>query len=282
VFLGYVGKVLMTGQNLTFLEFLPKFFTSTDYFTWSQLWFLAYLFTFTILYMPLFLWLKRVKVGSADALLPQPFVAGRVWLYAPLGPLLLIQLALRARWPGLQNLYDDWANFAYYSSFFIMGFLLGRQSEIEDAIGREWKRAGKVGLALSVVFLLTWSQRQWNDGVRYFLYYTLGTTMGYCLLLGMLGFARAHLCFGNRAQKYLSESALPVYLLHQGCIVFPGYAIIQFAWGIPAKLSLLLPLSFLLTMSAYHFLVRPFNTLRFLFGMKRRASPPLAPALRNP
>ena len=159
---------------------------------------------------------------------------------------------------------------------------MGRRMAPMRSARREWKRAGKVGFALSVVLLLTWSQQQLSEGVRYVLYYTLGTTTGYCLLLGMLGSARAHLCFENRAQKYLAESALPVYLLHQGCIVFPGYAIIQFAWGIPAKLSLLLPLSFLLTMSVYHFLVRPFNTLRFLFGMKRRATPPLEPALRTP
>ena len=27
-------------------------------------------------------------------------------------------------WPGVQNLYDDWANVTYYSLFFLLGFAL--------------------------------------------------------------------------------------------------------------------------------------------------------------
>ena len=30
-------------------------------------------------------------------------------------------MKLRDRWPGHQNLYDDWANFLFYSLFFIIG-----------------------------------------------------------------------------------------------------------------------------------------------------------------
>src|SRR5215813_5407567 len=36
----------------SFLAFLPTFFTRLDRFTWSHLWFLAYLLTLTLLYLP--------------------------------------------------------------------------------------------------------------------------------------------------------------------------------------------------------------------------------------
>jgi surface polysaccharide O-acyltransferase-like enzyme len=90
-----------------------------DRFTWSHLWFLVYLFTFTVLYLPLFRWLLAHRGRLAGVSV--------VRLYAPLVPLVLVQTTLRFRWPGVQNLYDDWANFTYYSLFFILGFLLARQ-----------------------------------------------------------------------------------------------------------------------------------------------------------
>ena len=42
-------------------------------------------------------------------------------------PLVVIQLLLRERWPGVQNLYDDWANFAYYTTYLFAGFLLAKR-----------------------------------------------------------------------------------------------------------------------------------------------------------
>ena len=45
----------MTGRTPafsgSFFDFLPRFFTSVDYFSWSHLWFVIYLLTFTLLYL---------------------------------------------------------------------------------------------------------------------------------------------------------------------------------------------------------------------------------------
>lgn len=265
--LGYVEKDLMAGKGLSFAAYVPKFFTSLEYFTWGHLWFLIYLFTFTLLYMRFFTKLKRTAPWT------EPITTGN--LYRPLIPLIFMQLILRIWWPGMQNLYDDWGNFAYYSSFFILGFLMAHQPQIEEAIRREWKRAAKIGVPAGILLCIGLAVRlaaphvYANDVVWHFYYYIVGAITGYCLLIAMLGFARERLCFGNRALNYLAESALPVYILHQGGIVFPGYFIIHLSWGIPAKFTALLLVSFVVTMAAYHFLVRPFNVLRIPFGMKR-------------
>src|SRR5262249_15390428 len=70
---------------------------------------------------------------------------------------------------------------------------------------------------------------------------------------------------------YLSESAFPVYVLHQAAIVLPGYFLIRLPLGIGAKFVLLLLLSVSLTLAAYQWLVRPFAVPRFLLGMKPKA-----------
>ena len=49
----------------TFDEFLPTFFTRFDRLTWGHLWFLAYLFTLSLVWLPLYRWLIR-RPAPAD------------------------------------------------------------------------------------------------------------------------------------------------------------------------------------------------------------------------
>ncbi|MCX5768792.1 MAG: hypothetical protein NTZ09_00755 [Candidatus Hydrogenedentes bacterium] len=72
-----------------------------------------------------------------------------------------------------------------------------------------------------------------------------------------------------------------MYILHQGGIVFPGWFLIQLDAPIIVKYPLLLITAVTVTVLTYHFIVRPLNPLRFLFGMKPRKlkpAPQLIPA----
>src|SRR5439155_24398041 len=82
----------------SFLTFLPTFFTRLDRFTWAHLWFVAYLFTLTLLYLPAFGWLLRRRDRLARL---RPAM-----VYLPIIPLAVIQLTMRSRWPGIYNLYN--------------------------------------------------------------------------------------------------------------------------------------------------------------------------------
>jgi glucan biosynthesis protein C len=257
--------------NETFLEFLPTFFTTLSRFTWAHLWFVAYLLTFTLLYLPLF---RRI-LGSRE------WFRGGVspwWVYAPIVPLAIIQVTMREHWPGLQNLINDWANFAYYSLFLIAGFLLARFPALEMAAQAERKRALAIGLSATLVLLFA------VLGVFASPTVILAHTAiaGWCFVLACLGWARRLLSFTTPALRYLTESAFPVYLLHQSAIVIPGYFLIQLPLGPGTKFVSLFVLSSALTLAVYHLLVRPFAVPRFLCGMKARPGslhPRLAPGL---
>jgi fucose 4-O-acetylase-like acetyltransferase len=253
----------------TFLAFLPTFYTRLDRFTWSHLWFLLYLFTFSLLYARLFarmLARPDARVSTAR-------------LYLPVVPFVVIQTTLRFVWPGVQNLYDDWANFSYYSLFFILGFVLAREPAWEDVITREWKRAGAVGVGAAGLAMVGW---WWRGGIGFGGPLTIAKVIplvplqalsgvaGYCTIVGLLGFARRSLSWTNRAQDYLAEASLPVYILHQLGIVLPGYFIIQLHAGIAAKFALLLPIAVVSTMLVYHVVVRPTPILRSMLGMRER------------
>ncbi|RIL08019.1 MAG: hypothetical protein DCC71_00780 [Proteobacteria bacterium] len=246
----------------SFFEFLPTFFTEPARFTWAHLWFVAYLLTFTLLYLPLF---RRIRDSRGR------FERGvsAVWVYAPVVPLAIVQVTMRERWPGLQTLIDDWANFAYYSIFLIAGFALARFPALEEAVHRERKRALGIALAASSVLLLGVLGVFSSPAIL--LAHT--AIAGWCFVLALLGWARQKLSFTTPALGYLAESAFPIYLLHQSAIVVPGYFLIRAPFGLWTKLFLLLAVATATTMAIYHVLVRPFAVPRFLCGMKPRRSP---------
>jgi len=263
--LGYVEHIKMQGVEMGLVEFVPKFFTSLDYFTWGHLWFLIYLFTFTLLYFPFF---KRLSGGKSTIGNPRSAL-----IYAPLPFLILAQLVLRIWWGGFQNLVNDWGNFVYYSAFLWIGFLLGRHPGLYEAVLKERKRAGWIALAASTVFLYFRIDSPASVVANHLYYYILGTIVGYMIIIWVLGWAHEHLRFRNRALDYLAESALPVYILHQAGIVFPGWFIVNLEAPLPVKFVLLLVTAVTVTMLFYHFLVRPIEPARLLFGMKPKRKP---------
>jgi uncharacterized protein (DUF2147 family)/fucose 4-O-acetylase-like acetyltransferase len=252
----------------TFLEFLPTFFTRLDRFSWSHLWFVAYLFTFSLVFVPFLPWLARQATRLTRT---------RAWLvYVPIVPLALIQLTLRERWPGIQNLYDDWANVAYYTVYFLAGFVAGAEPRLERTAHAESRRALVIALSATAMLLLavlkvftaTW------------LVLAGSAIAGWCLNIVILGLGeRLRRAWGS-ALPYLRDSAFPVYVLHQAAIVVPGYFLIQLPLGIAAKFLLVLSVALLSALALYHFVVRPWEPVAVLFGAHVTRTPPriVAPA----
>ena len=249
----------------TFGTFLPTFFTHLDRFTWSHLWFVAYLLTFTLLYLPAFRWCLRR---------PDRFGGVGAWIvYSPVVPLVLIQLTLRRWWPGIYNLFDDWGNVAFYGVYLFAGVVLGSHPALEQHVHRQWKRALVVGTITTVLLLLAVLGVIHSDE----LLLAGAAVAGWCFVIAGLGIAKRLVASSSPTLAYLSESAFPVYVLHQAAIVVPGFVIVQWPLGIATKLVLLMLVSIALTMATYHWVVRPFRITRFAFGMR-----PLTCGLRRP
>src|SRR5712691_10631031 len=254
------GLPLAPPFDESFLTFLPTFFTRLDRFTWAHLWFLAYLFTLTLLYLPVFGWLLRRR-DRLTHLRPMT-------VYLPIIPLVVIQLTMRSRWPGIYNLYNDWANVAYYSVYLVAGFLVACNPTLERLVQGEWKRSLAIGLGATAVLLLAVLGIAASPAVL-----LVGSAVaGWCFVVALVGVAHRFLTTSGPALHYLSESAFPVYVLHQAAIVLPGYFLIRLPMGIGAKFVLLLLLSVSLTLAVYQWLVRPFAVPRFLLGMKPRCA----------
>src|SRR4029453_7216217 len=188
---------------------------------------------------------------------------------------LLIQLILRPIWPGIQNLYDDWANVAYYSTYLICGFLLAWSPALAAAVSAEWRRALAVAGVATCVLLLIVLGAPLGPMVA-----LAGTAVaGWGWNLALLGAAREHV--RRPAPPYLVGSGLAIYILHQPAIIVVGYyLVLPLPLGVWPKFVILVLASMGATVAVYHFLVRPFALPRVLLGMKKgpRSRPRVAPS----
>ena len=79
----------------------------------------------------------------------------------------------------------------------------------------------------------------------------------------------------NRPHKWLSkinEGLYPFYILHQTVIIWIGYYICQLDWGIGAKFWSISFLTLTSCVGFYLIAIRPFNIMRFFFGMKLKSN----------
>ncbi len=255
-----------------FLAYWPSFFSGLDRFTWAHLWFIAYLLTFTLLYRKRCI--TRLRTPPSDA------SPGAADLYRPLIALVAIQTTLRLVWPGSLNLVWDWANFAYYSLYFLMGFEVGRNPAWESVITKEWRRAGGIAFA-SCVAMATYlvvvlggsvsldaAEIRALDVLKFVPLLALSAVAGYGVIIALVGVALKTLRRDSRILSYLSEASLPVYILHQVGIVLPGFYLLRLDLPVAAKFALLLTASTVLTWATYHWVVRPIGVFRFAFGMR--------------
>lgn len=276
---GYIPDYAGPEYSKSYLEFYPDFFNGVfpnGNFEWGHLWFLAYLFVFSIICTPIFRYFKQNRGKQKIEYFSQ---YANKWYFLPLLfiPLVIVEGTLRGIFPnGLQNLVYDWANFLVYLILFIYGFFLFSHQNFLAVIDRSWKIALILAISVNSVQTIL-SLNGVFDGIGaysplWFVWVISATfTMG-CWLVFFLGFGKRFLDKGGKILDYLRDGALPYYILHQVVIIFLGFYILQWNIGVFSQFIIILVLSLFITLLIYDILIRRFNPIRFVFGLKQRAS----------
>ena len=275
------------------IEFLPHYFNGLDgfggNFPWTgvHLWYLEMLFVFSLAMLPLFLWLKR---GSGQHVLAW---LGN-WLARPGAAYLLalpviLVLGLMNRYTFLGGL--GWGGGSIFSHlcFFLSGFVIVSHAGLQNNIQRlRWLSLALVAILMVTIFTLYMLAGEPAFGTaQYTLFFSLYGLWAWCWVLAILGFGMKHLNFNTPVLGHANEAVLPFYILHQPVLLCVGYFVVQ--WAIPDLLKwvIIFPTSFVIIVTLYEFLVRRFNVMRVLFGMKllKQAAPvatrPAQPALEK-
>jgi hypothetical protein len=274
----YLERAANGAAYSSYLAFLPTVFELRPYpagnTSWHHLWFVLYLFGYSLVALPLLLHLR----GDAGTRLRQALarLTRGPGLYLAALPLGLVLAALLPRFPGPQNIVDDWAHLLFYFVFFLYGYLLGN----DDALWRTLELRRRTSLGLALLAITTINVLRWNGhdpGTGYTLESALFQGIlafnAWCWVLAILGYGKRYLSFRSRFLDYANEGIYPFYILHQTVIVIVGFYVVQVEESILAKFLFTSTVSLLGTVALYEFCVRPYRLTRFLFGMKppRRA-----------
>jgi hypothetical protein len=285
----------------TFTQFYPTFFDVTlkvgfppflsgPRYSAHHLWFLKDLLIYTLVLLPLFLWL-----GSRSG---QRFITWLVGMCVRPWTIFLLALPLAGIEAGLGT-QGDWNRFSYII-LLLYGYLLVADRRFGEAFQRVWKVGLLVGLVLfstvGVAAITFFAQEgidfQSDPGLLSVLIRLLKGVVGWSLLIGIIGLgesigsrmkqegeANQHAqealvmdrrpTLVERTARYLSRATLPIYTLHLVFVIVIGFYVGQWTSNVVVRFLVTTVVSILCTLAAYD-IVRRMAFLRFLLGMKVR------------
>lgn len=264
-FLPFIPLLISDRLHLLASKFSPSIFESLG----SHLWFLGYLFTFSLIALPLFLWLKSEsgqKVITRLAMLSEK--SGGLLLF--IIPIAVIRMSLQPFFPD----YTDWADYSYMLVFFVIGYLLYADQRLVQAIRRDWYYALSIGLISTLtmlVGLVFFDGSQWVKDPRtlgFYLGWGLVGVNGWCWTLFALWVGMRLFDFRNNLLDRAKELILPFYVFHQPPIVFLAFFVIQWQAGVMVKLGTLILGSLVIIFIFCEGIVKHLKPARALFGIK--------------
>ena len=232
-----------------------------------HLWYLLLLFIYSLLCYGPFLWLKGAGAGLLDRAAKLAAVPGLMYLWLAL-PLAVIKALIPH--PVLSVGQGGWG-FLYYIWFLMAGFIIMSS----DHLQRRIKEQRLTSLALGAIFISAYifqAFTTWRPPVPESLYDWMSALLNFlsawCLLTAILGYGMQYLSFDRPFLRRANEGVLPFYIMHQSVLVIVGYWVI--AWNIPdfLKWIVISAVSFSILITVYILLIKRYDFLRFLFGMK--------------
>jgi glucan biosynthesis protein C len=263
-FLQYIPVLVKDRLRLLMTTFSPSIFESLG----SHLWFLGYLFTFSLIALPLFLWLKTEPGRRAIAWLGK-LGERRGGLLVFILPVAAVRMSLQPFFPG----YTDWADYAYMLVYFVCGYLLFADERLVRAIRRDWRLALGVGIitTLTILVVVAAGGQQWVEDSRslgFYLGWGLVGVNGWCWTLFALWFGMRFLDFRNRWLDRGQELIVPFYVFHQPPIVVLAFFAVQWQVGLLVQLAVIVLGSLVVTLGLCELVARRVGPARALFGMK--------------
>lgn len=264
-----------------FLQFLSDYYRGKRWpenafsgwehgYTWNHLWYLAYLWIYTLALAALARPLASPIGRRAQSLLTD--LRGARLLLLPALPLLVYTLTLQSRFPDTGDFIHDWYRNAVYFTVFLYGYAIARDA----GFWAEALRLRMISLALALtLFPLYLGLALWlPDEVPFWqqaLIWTLRNLYVWTMLLAILGWAHALLNRPFRWLPWANESVYPWYLLHQSLIVGLGFWLAPYRLG-PLAEPLLILLGTLLGCWVTTGTVKRIGWLRPCFGLHARKS----------
>lgn len=254
-------------------------FTGGEYgFTWNHLWYLPYLWAYTLVVLAALPLLRRLRAGAL-----REWLCGRGrWLLWTLPPLLyLMALAvLDPRFPSTHALFDDWFNHARYFIVFAFGMLIARSDAVWEALRTRRRTLLALACGCGAGYITLRALGTWVPDTDYlqlmpqsawrWLMRVIQTVYWWTALLALLAWGCHALNRPWPGLRYATEAVYPWYILHQSLIVLAAFWLIPLGLGPVWEPLLVLGITVAGCLLLHELVIRRTRWLRPLFGLPAR------------
>lgn len=251
--------------------------------TWNHLWYLAYLWPYTLLLLAIMPALRWARTWCGQA--PRMRISAGLLLVAPICWLLAVQLWLAPRYPETHALVGDWTVHAESLPLFLLGYMVSTDASFWSWVRRlRWQATAVALFAIGVELSLRWLSLHpptdpMTDWLLEIPWYTVEriarVTYTWTALLAIFGWGHRWLDRPFRWLPYCSEAVFSWYILHQTLIVALAYWLVPMRLGAGVESLLVVAGTVAGCLFLHELVIRRVPLLRPLFGLK-----PVRPATR--
>jgi hypothetical protein len=266
----YIERIAHGQFTGSYLDFWPAQAFIGEYPTgnlsWHHLWFLPYILVYSLVLLPVFLYL-RPRPNCSILNLMRRLCATRFGLYWLAVPLLQLEWFLDPFFPITHGLVDDWFNLVYNLVLFLYGYLLvAVRANFWQNIQQYYRNYLAVGIMAFICFITI---IHFEDGwQRHFPEAVFNQVNMLSWVFGLFGLAATYLNKPSKAIAYCNRAVYPFYILHQTVIIVLAYFIINKDWALAPKFLYLSVGTFGICWLLYEFVIRRIDFLHLVMGVK--------------
>jgi len=235
----------------SFVAFYPHFFEGIyprGNLSWHHLWFLAHLFVYALVALPLFRFWQHRRGQRALQWFAGVFCSRHRLLWLAL-PLVLERMLLWGTLPERHMLTSDWSNHALLFVAYLYGFIFAATPALGAAIDQQWRSTLLVALVSTALLVAgTWTGVLPNAlpapySWAYLVFWSFYAVGAWAWIVTALGVARRWLRREGVELRYGREIGYEWYMLHQPVIVAAAYWIVTWRVGLLEQVVALLGIS---------------------------------------
>lgn len=236
----------------------------------NHLWFIEYLVVFSLIAIPL----KSALNSSPGKKFQRHLITyskHRYGLFSLVALLILIRVPINIRFYEDGEFTNQLAPISFYGFFFIMGMILISAKDAWSNMAIHRRTNTYIFLTASILFYFYYFidfSPYFEEQTRWAIWWLICSIISWSGALVIFGYGQR--LFVNTPQwlKTTNQLIYPFYILHQTVIIFLAYYITKIGWPISLKSFALIFSALFLTSSICYFLIKPFNPVRLLFGLK--------------
>ncbi|WJG08103.1 acyltransferase family protein [Aliiglaciecola sp. LCG003] len=250
-------------------QLLPQRHSEIGLLTWNHLWFLPYVWVYSVIILLLRHPLNRLANSPLLAKIPMPAM-----MLIAMGGLIAFWYNLAADYPSTHGLFDDWYNHSKYFLVTCVGYLFAQHRHWWSAVisKRYWLLliacCGYIFIVLDRHQYFVWLAEHYEQSLLVRLFYGVAFSANHWgWIFAVVGLAGHFLNKPSKLLTYANQAVLPWYILHQTLIVVIAWNLRSFGLNSGLECILILLLTTLGCIVGYEMVRRTWLS-RILFGLK--------------